>query len=178
MRSPSLLPVACFLLISACLQVETENPEQGTITGIPIVVDGDTLKIQSERIRLSGIDAPETKQLCRNAEGEDYFCGIVATEALESKIGETAVSCEEEGRDFYDRVLGTCYLENLDLNGWMVEQGHALAYREYSERYIQEEEFACEAQRGIWAGEFVPPWEWRRGERLESGSAITSDSCE
>ena len=171
--------------ISSCFQADTEDAESagletmpGVLTGAPEVVDGDTIKIQGENIRLAAIDAPEKRQLCRSAEGGEYPCGIVATEALETKVGNDVVYCEEEDRDFYRRVVGTCYLENLDLNGWMVEQGHALAYRQYSERYIPEEESACENRRGIWAGEFIPPWEWRRGERLENGTGTQERPCD
>lgn len=132
--------------LSSCFQEDTEDAEpagletiQGILTGVPEVVDGDTVKLQGENIRFAAIDAPEKRQLCRNAEEGEYPCGIVATEALETKIGDDIISCEEEDSDFYGRVVGTCYLENLDLNGWMVKQGHALAYRQYSERYIPEE---------------------------------------
>ena len=173
-------------LLSSCFQVDTEDAEPvglGTmpgvlLTGVPEVVDGDTVKIQGENIRLKAIDAPEKRQLCRNAKGEEYPCGIVATEALETKIKDNVISCKEEDRDFYGRVVGTCYLGNLDMNGWMVEKGHALAYRQYSEKYIPEEENACENRRGIWAGEFIPPWERRRGKRLEDGAETQERPCD
>ncbi len=99
--------------------------------------------------------------------GETYNCGVVATEALRSKIGRNSVFCEQVEEDYYGRIIGTCHLGELDLNGWMVQQGHALAYRQYSDKYIPEEQEAREAMRGLWAGEFVPPWEWRKGKRLD-----------
>ncbi len=133
----------------------------------PEIVDGDTIKVSGDTIRLDGIDAPEKRQQCRDSTGEAYNCGVVATEALREKVAENSVFCEQTGEDYYGRIIGTCYLGELDLNGWMVHQGHALAYREYSEKYIPEEQEAREAERGLWAGEFVAPWEWRRGKRLD-----------
>ena len=133
----------------------------------PEIVDGDTIKVSGNTIRFNGIDAPEKKQECKDSIGETYNCGVVATEALRNKIAENSVFCDQMEKDYYGRIIGTCYLGELDLNGWMVQQGHALAYRQYSDKYTSEEQEAREAQRGLWAGEFVPPWEWRRGKRLD-----------
>ena len=133
----------------------------------PEIVDGDTIKVSGNTIRFDGIDAPEKRQQCRDSMGETYNCGVVATEALRTKIAENSVFCEQVEEDYYGRIIGTCYLGELDLNGWMVQQGHALAYRQYSDKYVSEEQEAREAERGLWAGEFIPPWEWRRGKRLE-----------
>ena len=143
----------------ACAELNLESK--------PEIVDGDTIKVSGNTVRLNGIDAPEKRQQCRDSMGETYNCRIVATEALRGKIAENPVFCDQAEEDYYGRIIGTCYLGELDLNGWMVQQGHALAYREYSDKYIPEEEEAREAMRGLWAGEFVPPWEWRRGKRLD-----------
>lgn len=140
--------------------------EAETLTGKPYVTDGDTVRISGERIRLEGIDAPETNQRCRDATGKSYSCGLVATAALKNKIGRASITCEGATRDRYGRLLGICYLDKLDLNGWMVKNGHALAYRRYSKRYIPTEKEARETGRGLWSGEFVAPWNWRRGKRL------------
>lgn len=140
---------------------------ESSLASKPEIVDGDTIKVSGNTVRFDGIDAPEKRQQCRDSMGETYNCGVVATEALRSKIGESSVFCEQVEEDYYGRIIGTCYLGELDLNGWMVRQGHALAYREYSDKYIPEEQEAREAERGIWAGEFVPPWEWRKGKRLD-----------
>lgn len=132
------------------------------LMGKPEIVDGDTIKISGESIRLKGIDAPEKKQECKDSEGQNYNCGIVATEALKAKIGSNSVICKGTEKGSWDRPIRTCYLNGLDLNAWMVRQGQALVYRKYSEKYVPEEEEARKAKRGIWAGEFVPPWELRR----------------
>ncbi len=79
------------------------------------------------------------------------------------------MTCEDLGRDRYKRIIGRCTVAGEDLEKWMVQQGLALAYRRYSLDYVDEEAEAQAARRGIWAGEFVKPWEWRRGKRLDTG---------
>ena len=134
---------------------------------LPRIVDADTLEVAGRKVRLQGIDAPESAQSCRLAGGPRYSCGEHATEALQTRIGSDAVTCTIEGRDRYMRALGLCYAaDGTDLNGWLVRQGHALAYRRYSTTYVPQEDQAKAAQAGLWAGEFVPPWDWRRGVRL------------
>ena len=110
-------------------------------------------------MRLQGIDAPEAAQACRQASGHRYRCGDRATEALRARVGAGAVTCTIEGRDRYNRALGICYAaDGTDLNGWLVQQGYALAYRRYSTTYVPEETQAKAARAGIWTGEFVAPW--------------------
>lgn len=146
----------------------------GTI-GVAKVVDGDTLEILGERIRFHGVDAPEGQQTCE-ADGRSWPCGREAASALEGRIGAGKVICESQGTDQYDRSLAVCYLDDLDLNGWMVSEGWALAYRRYSTAYVPQEDAARAAGTGMWRGEFVPPWEWRkdvrRGENAPSGDCV------
>ncbi len=150
-----------------------------TITGRPRVVDGDSLKIARERIRLSGIDAPEERQSCTDNEGASYACGVVARRALFNRINGAAVRCAGSQRDRYDRLLAVCYAaDGEDLNGWMVRNGHALAYQQYSLRYADDEAVAQERRLGIHAGRFIPPWNWRRGARSGVGNvADDGGSC-
>lgn len=138
---------------------------EGAIAGRASVIDGDTLDIHGIRIRLHGIDAPEAGQLCL-ADVEKWRCGQGAALALSDKIGSAAVGCEERDVDRYGRIVAVCYAQGADLNAWMVASGWALAYRQYSRDYVQQEETAAVAMHGIWQGVFVPPWEWRRGKRL------------
>ena len=132
------------------------------ITGKPRVVDGDTVWIDDTKIRLHGIDAPETKQECYRVDGSPYRCGEAATDALRVLIGADPVRCEGDTLDRYKRLIAICYSGTADLNAEMVRQGWALAYRRYSKDYVSAEKEAQDAKRGIWAGEFEPPWEWRR----------------
>ena len=133
------------------------------------VVDGDTIDVNGTRIRFQGIDTPETGQSCRDAAGEVYSCGLVASAALTLKIGEGGVRCDlEPERDRYGRALGTCYAaDGTDLNGWLVRNGYGLAYRRYSERYVAQEDAARAESVGMHSGYFVPPWDWRKGKRLQ-----------
>ena len=152
---------------------------QRIFTGEAAIIDADTLTLGEERIRFIGIDAPERHQLCLDADGMCYRCGQIATEVLKERIGDDSmVSCYlEPDRDSYGRALGVCFgLDGTDLNGWLVANGHALAYTYYSSRYVPQEGIATAAQRGIWDGQFVVPSQWRRGERLEAcqGDATVS----
>lgn len=133
--------------------------------GVATVTDGDTLKIGGVKIRLFGIDAPESRQLCKDVDGQDYRCGQVATLALAERIGRGLVTCDNRGKDRYARLISVCVLDGVDLNGWMVSLGHAVAYRRYANDYINEEETAKLYGRGIWQGRFVVPEKWRRGTR-------------
>lgn len=135
-----------------------------TISGQAVVTDGDTIGIHGEKIRLVGIDAPESRQSCV-ADGKEYRCGKVAAFALAARIGRAVVTCEGKERDRYRRLLAVCSAGGVDLNAWLVEQGLAVAYRKYSTIYVPQEEAARAARRGLWAGSFTWPWEWRRGVR-------------
>ncbi len=129
------------------------------------VIDGDTLEVQGKRIRLHGIDAPESRQTCL-VNAERYPCGQRAALALAAKIGQQNVLCDEIARDRYRRIVAVCRLDDLDLNGWMVSQGWAVAYKRYSRDYLINEKAAAAQKVGIWRGQFVVPWEWRQGKRL------------
>ena len=135
------------------------------VSGRARVVDGDTLDIGRTRVRLHGIDAPESRQSCL-ADGRRWPCGERATRALDQRIGSRTVSCEERDRDRYGRSVAVCRAAGEDLNAWMVRAGWAIAYRRYSRTYVAEESSARAARRGLWRGDFVAPWDWRRGERL------------
>ena len=149
-------------------------PALADIIGKPRVIDGDTIEIAGQRIRLHGIDAPESRQTCE-AGGETWPCGQQASLALADKIGTANVACEDHGMDQYDRTIAVCRLGDLDLNGWLVAEGWAMAYRYYSTAYVHQEDDARAAGRGEWRGRFVPPWDWRRGERL--AVAVPPSDC-
>ena len=136
------------------------------LTGQVRIIDADTVHLGVEKIRLQGIDAPEAQQSCQRANEASYACGQEATAALTRLIGGRALTCRfAPNRDRYQRLLGTCFLGELDVNGWLVANGHAVAYTEYSRRYVVEEAQAKQQRRGIHAGQFIPPSRWRKGER-------------
>lgn len=159
------------LILALALFVVAPTPAKAeTLTGRASVVDGDTLTIHGQRVRLHGIDAPETGQTC-TARGEDFRCGQTAALVLADKIGRRSVVCEGNEHDRYGRLTAVCTLRGQDLNAWMVTQGWALAYRAYSSDYVRQEEHAAARKRGLWQGAFVAPWEWRRSRRLQTAQA-------
>ena len=118
------------------------------------MIDGDTLDVRGTRIRLHGIDAPESAQLCKDAAGKDYRCGQTAALALSEHIGKRLVTCEPRDTDRYGRVVAVCRVGTEDLNAWMVRQSYAIAYRRYAEDYVNTELTAKALRQGIWAGTF------------------------
>lgn len=133
-----------------------------SLIGVASVIDGDTIEIHGQRIRLEGIDAPESAQLCTDEGGRQWRCGQKAALALAERIGSRSVACEATGRDRYRRTLAICRIANDDLNEWMVRQGWALAYRRYSTEYVPAEDEARANRLNLWAGSFIAPWDWRR----------------
>jgi endonuclease YncB( thermonuclease family) len=149
------------------------------LSGRADVVDGDTLSIRGrpERVRLYGVDTPEGQQTCEDAKGKRYLCGSQAADALSALIGRNGqVSCQEEDRDRYGRIVAVCQANGREINAELIRQGWALEYKQYSDgRYSEVEADARKAKRGLWAGRFVEPWDWRRGERLASEASTGSD---
>jgi endonuclease YncB( thermonuclease family) len=143
------------------------------ITGQASVIDGDTIEIQGQRIRFHGIDAPESRQTCV-ASGEVWRCGQKAALALADFIGRSPVTCREQDVDRYGRIVAVCYVRGEDVEAWLVVNGWALAYRKYSTDYVAEEQAAQAARAGIWRGEFIKPWEWRKGKRLQAATVPDS----
>ena len=147
------------------------------LAGVPAITDGDTLKLHGENIRLDGIDAPESAQSCLNSNDKLYPCGQNATLFLKSITENKTVSCETSVKDRYGRHIATCFADNINLNKAMVLNGHALAYRQYSKRYIEAEKTAKIKQAGMWQGKFVEPWKWRKGERLSQKKQRNTNKC-
>ena len=143
------------------------------ISGIPRVIDGDTVHINSHKIRLEGIDAPEIKQYCKKpllkfsaiigfTINKDYPCGLISKKRLIEKIKKSKIVCYSTSKDRYRRYIATCYLKNLNLNKWMVRNGYAVAYLRYSKQYLTDENYAKLEKLGIWEGTFTLPEKWRK----------------
>ena len=143
------------------------------IIGIPKIVDGDTVYSNNYKIRLEGIDAPEMKQKCKKEKikissiigftfYEDYSCGQKSTEALIKKINNQKIVCIISDVDYFKRLIGECYKKKINLNAWLVSNGHAVAYRKYSKKYVSAEIFAKQEKKGIWQGKFEMPWDYRK----------------
>jgi endonuclease YncB( thermonuclease family) len=154
------------VLIAAVLLIA--GPVRGDdfrIIGIATVIDGDTIEIRGIRIRLFGIDAPEGAQDCGRADGTRWDCAQRATSALENYLRNRPVVCVRRDVDRYGRLVGQCTVSGVDVNAWLVRNGWAVAYTRYSRDYVKDETEARAGRRGIWSGDFVMPWEWRRGQR-------------
>ena len=132
-----------------------------TIYGKPKIIDGDTIHIGKNKIRLHGIDAPERNQKCFTSNNE-WDCGKESTNSLIGLINSRKVSCIILDQDRYKRDIGECYINNLNINKWMVQNGWALAYRYYSKKYVEVENLAKENNSGLWVREFENPWDFRK----------------
>ena len=162
-----------FIRIIITLLVLLSNSIAEEISGIPKVVDGDTVHIDNYKLRLEGIDAPEMRQQCKKESFKisffigftfykDYSCGRVSKEKLITKIDTTEIKCISSSKDRYKRYIATCYKGKTNLNQWMVRNGFAIAYRRYSKIYVSDEEFAKENKLGLWKGKFMEPEKWRK----------------
>ena len=125
------------------------------------VIDADTIKIGNEKIRFSGIDAPELNQDCFKNE-KKILCGVLAKKALLKKIGNKVPKCIIEGKDIYKRILAECFVNGDSLSKFLVRNGYAFAYRKYSKKFIEDEEFARKNKLGLWSMRFEYPWKFRK----------------
>jgi endonuclease YncB( thermonuclease family) len=147
-------------------RAETAQVLQGRAS----VIDGDTIRIGSERIRLNGVDAPESRQLCEDAHGAPYRCGSVAANALDAFLAASRPTrCSWVSTDRYGRFVGECArADGADVAGWMVSQGLAIEWVRYSGgRYARAQEAARASKTGVWQGRFDLPWEWRAAHAQE-----------
>ena len=132
-----------------------------TIYGKAKIIDGDTIHINNNKIRLHAIDAPETKQKCKK-DGIKWNCGLESSRFLKDLIGNDQIRCNTKGKDRYNRFIAVCFKNDTDLNSAMVINGWAIAYRYYSLDYIKEEKIAKSKKVGIWIGEFQEPYLFRK----------------
>lgn len=150
--------MAGFFALVALLVAKLNGPEPvEALAGKAHVIDGDTISISGNHIRLKGIDAPELPQNCE-AEAVKIPCGRISRQALVGLIGGSEVRCDRYGYDKYNRSLATCYVGGNNLNRAMIETGQAIAYGEYHDAEIQ----ARKVRKGLWATTFETPQVWRR----------------
>jgi endonuclease YncB( thermonuclease family) len=174
------------LVVQAAIQHSERLPEinasnwfgskPAQIAGVASVIDGDTIEIHGQRIRLNGIDAPESRQLCRDAQGEEYPCGRRAAEALDSFLATSRpVQCTFVSWDRYGRFVGDCRrADGASVASWMVEHGQALDWPRYSHgAYAGQQATAEAAKIGLWVGKFQAPWDWRAGQADSKAPAVS-----
>lgn len=172
------------LMALIALQLGNRRGEGPVMSGPFTVIDGDTLKRDGERLRLSGIDAPERDQTCTDAQGRDWACGRKAEHLLQQLAGRDDAVCRGSGRDRYQRLLVHCEMAGevgedpgmasaaarRDIGATMVERGLALAYGSYRSQEAQ----ARAARRGMWAGTFERPQDWRRQQGRDATGPLAA----
>jgi endonuclease YncB( thermonuclease family) len=135
------------------------------ILGLARVVDGDTIIIRGKHIRLLGIDAPEKGQICTLPNMQNYRCGEQSKYELQNLINGRIVRCNSRSKDQYNRALGECYVNNINVNSYMVSSGWAFASRN-SSRYVMDEQHAKMNRLGVWQGGFMKPSNWKKRNKL------------
>jgi endonuclease YncB( thermonuclease family) len=165
--------VICLLLLLTCGSAYAAN-----LVGQASIIDGDTLEIHGARIRLWGVDAPESSQLCRGEDSLQYRCGAQAANDLDAFIAKRPVNCTPVTLDRYGRTVATCSVDGADLGEWLVRNGLALDWPQYSNgRYDAAQRDAEHVGRGIWKGSYVEPWLYRVCIRASGTPANCSDDA-
>ena len=157
-------------VLVALLALTSPAAGQGII-GQATVIDGDTLEIHGQRIRLWGIDAPESAQLCRGSDSKPFRCGSAAALALSDHIGGHTVTCSPKATDRYRRTVAICFVGDVELARWLVGLGLAIDWPHYSHgAYSADQANASSSDAGIWAGSFIEPWKFR--DCIRSGGRL------
>jgi endonuclease YncB( thermonuclease family) len=158
-------------VLAALILAPASAAAADNLAGQASIIDGDTLEVHGTRIRLWGVDAPESSQLCRGEDSLQYRCGAKAANDLDAFIARRPVNCLPISLDRYRRTVATCSVDGADLGDWLVRNGLALDWPQYSKRkYDDAQREAEQAGRGMWAGSYVKPWLFRvcikRGGKL------------
>jgi micrococcal nuclease len=179
LRARHVVPILCLLILLPFILHAREpvRTEEGIVRH---VADGDTVTLITGtgaklRIRLYGIDAPETEKINRRTgmvtkPGQPY--GEEAHRVLEGKVLHKRITVQILDIDRYHRIVAVLYLGDRDVNREMVRQGFAWAYREYlhapyASEYIEAESEARKDHIGLWQQmNPQPPWEFRRALRI------------
>jgi endonuclease YncB( thermonuclease family) len=158
------LTLGCFALL-AFLIARLDGANSEKLSGKPYVIDGDSLELNGQRLRLMGIDAPELRQQCTD-DTINWPCGEQSRAMLRRRIGDQPVACTTWGKDRYQRLLAICAAGGEEINAWLVEAGWAVDYGGYA----SEEGRARRNRAGIWRGNFENPGEWRKAHRSQASA--------
>ncbi len=171
-----IVTVIGLVILSVPLFVQKSNAFE-RVTGHARVVDGDTIAVNGQKVRLHGIDAPEKAQKCAAAHGLSWACGRASKRFLQSMIGRQKVSCKLHKKDGYGRWIGTCFLKRTNLNKKMVRSGMAWAFRKYSRDFVREEKQAERKKLGIWKVKSQPAWEYRKAKWKSAAVQPAPGNC-
>ena len=162
-----------FLLLAT---VTFESAQAREVSGAARIIDGDTIAIGQQVVRLLSIDAPENGQNCKDANGRGYNCGAASENYMKSLV-KGDVTCRGQSMDDYKRLLAHCQLGEIDINREMVRSGHAVVFRRFSDEYDTEELEAKAAGRGMWSGQFIMPWDFRAQRWAGAGDDAPDPEC-
>ncbi|WP_184408488.1 thermonuclease family protein [Xanthomonas sp. 3075] len=152
-------------LLFLCIALFASPVAAVALVGRVTVTDGDTITLAHTRIRLWGIDAPESAQQCTSRDGTAWPCGRRSAAALDAYVIDKTVHCQPKDTDRYGRIVAECFVQGQSVNGWMVRAGWAVAYRQYATAFVADERVAQGQKRNIWQGAFQMPVDYRRGKR-------------
>lgn len=161
MMSSRFFMLLLFLALSVAAAIILSRKPEEMLTGAAHAIDGDSVRLNGQELRLKGLDAPEARQTCADHAGKDYPCGRQSTAALARLLARGPATCIGTTRDRYGRLLVTCRVNGVDIGAELVKNGHAVAYGGYD----AEERFASEDRRGIWTGRFEMPETYRHRMR-------------
>lgn len=177
-----LILCGCTSFAEKVVTKEAENVVKCVITTI---TDGDTLAchdgVNDHKIRLMGVDAPELKQICKDSADKEFQCGVTARNIIVKMIKNQKVACQLYGKDLYQRNLGVCYANNLDIGEFLLNKGYAVTsmYGNASKilsHYYDAENKAKITKKGIWAGSFESPTEFRKKKRSSISATKKKES--
>ncbi|WP_342710160.1 thermonuclease family protein [Bradyrhizobium sp. B124] len=169
------------VMMSALLAIIASPVCAAKLSGPARILDGNTIEIKQTKIRLSGIDAPETDQICLDAHGQKWACGVSARDELIKHSDGRTWDCYTKGVDEYGGSLGSCLIAGEDVNAWMVSSGWALSSGRYTHTYVVYEVVASNAYAGIWSGAFIAPWDWGhrdKGTIIIGASSVPTEAQE
>ncbi|MCW0411076.1 hypothetical protein NB709_000952 [Xanthomonas sacchari] len=152
-------------LVLLVVVLATSSVRAAELVGRATVTDGDTLTVAKKRIRLWGIDAPESTQQCSTQDGHSWPCGRRSAAALDGFLLDKTVRCQPKDTDRYGRVVAECFVQGQSVNRWMVHSGWAVAYLQYATAFIADEANAKQQRRNLWQGPFQMPADYRRSKR-------------
>ena len=157
------MTMRCTTLAAACVAALLAGQAGAKeFTGVPRIIDGDTVQFGDVRLQMEGLDAPQIDQLCLDGSGARWTCGVAAREHLKAEAGHDGWRCEVVGHNRYGRLLAKCVSGGSDIAGRLVRGGWAVASTSGSAKYLANEQEARAAGVGLWAGAFVAPIDWRQ----------------
>ncbi len=149
------------------------NPEDyPAVEGYAEAVTGAMLGIEGLHVKLFGVEAPYMQQTCTSKFGQSYNCGQVSRNWLQDWLQGKIVRCHIISPEKKGRATGVCFSQGYDVGAVIVNAGWAVAYTKNTDIYVPYEQQAGTKKRGLWAGTFYKPWDWKKLQSRESKVTI------